>query len=77
MQVVYEGLQLPIDQALRVESRWFAKSCARRSGSMIRSLFVSMQELNKGGAPAQGCAADDAQENRRDRAGFMGAASRL
>ncbi len=24
LQVVYEGLQLPIDQALRVESRWFA-----------------------------------------------------
>src|SRR5215813_7996159 len=25
MQAVYEGLQLPIDQALQVESRWFAK----------------------------------------------------
>src|SRR5207237_2244575 len=25
LQVVYEGLQLPMDQALRVESRWFAK----------------------------------------------------
>ena len=31
MQVVYEGLQLPMDQALRVKSRWLAKiSCARR-----------------------------------------------
>ena len=29
MQVVYEGLQLPFDQALRVEARWFAKICAR------------------------------------------------
>jgi 3-hydroxyacyl-CoA dehydrogenase / enoyl-CoA hydratase / 3-hydroxybutyryl-CoA epimerase len=25
MQVVYEGLQLPVEAALRVESRWFAK----------------------------------------------------
>src|SRR3954470_2654869 len=49
MQVVYEGLQLPIDQALRVESRWFAKILrSPEAASMIRSLFVSMQELNKG-----------------------------
>ena len=49
MQVVYEGLQLPIDQALRVESRWFAKILrSPEAAAMIRSLFVSMQELNKG-----------------------------
>jgi 3-hydroxyacyl-CoA dehydrogenase / enoyl-CoA hydratase / 3-hydroxybutyryl-CoA epimerase len=48
MQVVYEGLQLPIDQALRVESRWFAKILhSREAAAMIRTLFVSMQELNK------------------------------
>src|SRR5262249_18362148 len=49
MQVVYEGLQLPIDQALRVESRWFAKILrSPEAAAMIRTLFVSMQELNKG-----------------------------
>jgi 3-hydroxyacyl-CoA dehydrogenase/enoyl-CoA hydratase/3-hydroxybutyryl-CoA epimerase len=49
MQVVYEGLQLPIDLALRVESRWFAKILRTpEAAAMIRSLFVSMQELNKG-----------------------------
>jgi 3-hydroxyacyl-CoA dehydrogenase / enoyl-CoA hydratase / 3-hydroxybutyryl-CoA epimerase len=49
MQVVYEGLQLPIDQALRVESRWFAKILrAPEARAMIRSLFVSTQEINKG-----------------------------
>src|SRR5256886_2004612 len=49
MQVVYEGLQLPIDLGLRVESRWFAKILRTPEASaMIRSLFVSMQELNKG-----------------------------
>jgi 3-hydroxyacyl-CoA dehydrogenase / enoyl-CoA hydratase / 3-hydroxybutyryl-CoA epimerase len=49
MQVVYEGLQLPIDEALRVESRWFAKILrSPEARAMIRSLFVSMQEINKG-----------------------------
>jgi 3-hydroxyacyl-CoA dehydrogenase/enoyl-CoA hydratase/3-hydroxybutyryl-CoA epimerase len=49
LQCVYEGLQLPMDLALRVESRWFAKILrSPQAAAMIRSLFVSMQELNKG-----------------------------
>jgi 3-hydroxyacyl-CoA dehydrogenase / enoyl-CoA hydratase / 3-hydroxybutyryl-CoA epimerase len=49
LQVVYEGLQLPMDLALRVESRWFANVLRTpEAAAMIRSLFVSMQELNKG-----------------------------
>ena len=49
LQVVYEGLQLPIDLALRVESRWFAKILrSPEAAAMMRSLFVSMQDLNKG-----------------------------
>jgi 3-hydroxyacyl-CoA dehydrogenase/enoyl-CoA hydratase/3-hydroxybutyryl-CoA epimerase len=49
MQVVYEGLQLPMDLALRVESRWFAKILrSPEAAAMIRTLFISMQELNKG-----------------------------
>ena len=49
LQVVYEGLQLPMDTALRVESRWFAKILrSPEAAAMIRSLFVSMQDLNKG-----------------------------
>jgi 3-hydroxyacyl-CoA dehydrogenase/enoyl-CoA hydratase/3-hydroxybutyryl-CoA epimerase len=49
LQVVYEGLQLPIDTALRVESRWFAKILrSPEAAVMIRTLFVSMQDLNKG-----------------------------
>ena len=59
MQVVYEGLQLPIDLALRVESRWFAKILrSPEAAAMIRSLFVSMQELNKGARRPPGRAAD-------------------
>jgi 3-hydroxyacyl-CoA dehydrogenase/enoyl-CoA hydratase/3-hydroxybutyryl-CoA epimerase len=49
LQVVYEGLQVPMDVALRIESRWFAKILrSPQAASMIRTLFVSMQELNKG-----------------------------
>ena len=49
LEAVYQGLQLPMDQALRVESRWFAKILrSKEAAAMIRTLFVSMQELNKG-----------------------------
>ena len=49
LQVVYEGLQVQFDTALRIESRWFAKILrSPEAAAMIRSLFVSMQELNKG-----------------------------
>jgi 3-hydroxyacyl-CoA dehydrogenase / enoyl-CoA hydratase / 3-hydroxybutyryl-CoA epimerase len=49
LQCVYEGLQLDMDTALRVESRWFAKILrSPEAAAMIRSLFVSMGELNKG-----------------------------
>ena len=49
LQTVYEGLQVPMDTALRIESRWFAKILrSPEAAAMIRSLFVSMQELNKG-----------------------------
>jgi len=49
LQVVYEGLQVDMNTALRVESRWFAHILrSPEAAAMIRSLFVSMQELNKG-----------------------------
>jgi 3-hydroxyacyl-CoA dehydrogenase/enoyl-CoA hydratase/3-hydroxybutyryl-CoA epimerase len=49
MQCVYEGLQLPIDLGLRVESRYFASVLrSPQAAAMLRSIFVSMQELNKG-----------------------------
>ena len=49
LQVVYEGLQLPMDQALRVESRYFAKIIrSPEAKAMIRTLFMSKGELEKG-----------------------------
>ncbi len=46
---VFEGLQLPMDLALMVESRHFANILlSKEAAAMIRSLFLSMGELNKG-----------------------------
>lgn len=49
LQAVYEGLQLPMDLALRVESRLFAHILRTpEAAAMIRSLFLSKGELEKG-----------------------------
>ncbi len=74
MQVVYEGLQLPMDQALRLESRWFAHILrSPEAAAMIRSLFVSMQDLNKGARRPAGVAARPVKKIGVIGAGFMGA----
>jgi 3-hydroxyacyl-CoA dehydrogenase / enoyl-CoA hydratase / 3-hydroxybutyryl-CoA epimerase len=75
LQVVYEGLQLPMDQALRVESRWFAKILrSREAAAMIRTLFVSMQELNKGARRPDNIPATPLKRIGVLGAGFMGSA---
>jgi len=48
LQAVYEGLQLPMDLALKVEARYFTHVLQTpEAGNMIRSLFLSKQELDK------------------------------
>ena len=74
LQVVYEGLQLPMDLALRVESRYFAKVLrSPEAAAMIRSLFVSMQELNKGARRPASVPASKISKVGIVGAGFMGA----
>src|SRR6201985_3136323 len=74
MQCVYEGLQLPLDAALRVESRYFAKILrSNEAAAMIRSLFLSMQELNKGARRPQNVAPTKVKKLAVIGAGFMGA----
>ena len=49
LQAVYEGLQVSIDLGLKIESRLFASILkSTEAKSMVRSLFVSTQALNKG-----------------------------
>jgi 3-hydroxyacyl-CoA dehydrogenase/enoyl-CoA hydratase/3-hydroxybutyryl-CoA epimerase len=74
MQCVYEGLQLPMDAALRVESRYFSKILrSNEAAAMIRSLFVSMQELNKGARRPQNVPPTKVKKLGIIGAGFMGA----
>jgi 3-hydroxyacyl-CoA dehydrogenase/enoyl-CoA hydratase/3-hydroxybutyryl-CoA epimerase len=74
LQVVYEGLQLPMDLALRVESRWFAKILrSPEAAAMMRTLFVSMQDLNKGARRPTGAPASQLKRIGIIGAGFMGA----
>ena len=55
LSAVYEGTQLPMDTALRVESKYFAKLVADpQAGNMIRSLFVSKQAAEKGARRPEG-----------------------
>jgi 3-hydroxyacyl-CoA dehydrogenase/enoyl-CoA hydratase/3-hydroxybutyryl-CoA epimerase len=74
MSCVYEGLQLPIDAALRVESRYFTQVLrSKEAAAMIRSLFLSMQELNKGARRPAGVPPTKVKKLAVIGAGFMGA----
>ena len=48
MSCVYEGMQVPIDTGLQIESRYIAKLfSSKETRSMIRSLFFSINEAKK------------------------------
>jgi 3-hydroxyacyl-CoA dehydrogenase/enoyl-CoA hydratase/3-hydroxybutyryl-CoA epimerase len=73
LQSVYEGLQLPMDRALTVESRYFAKILrSKEAAAMIRTLFLSMQELNKGARRPADVPATSLKKVGIVGAGFMG-----
>lgn len=49
LSAVYEGVQVPFDAALKIETGYFTKLVlSPQSKNMIRSLFVSKQALEKG-----------------------------
>jgi 3-hydroxyacyl-CoA dehydrogenase/enoyl-CoA hydratase/3-hydroxybutyryl-CoA epimerase len=74
LQVVYEGLLLPFDRALTVESRHFANILrSPEAAAMIRSLFVSLQDLNKGARRPAGPPPTPLKKVGILGAGFMGA----
>jgi 3-hydroxyacyl-CoA dehydrogenase / enoyl-CoA hydratase / 3-hydroxybutyryl-CoA epimerase len=48
LSALYEGVQVPIDAALRIEARYMTKIMMDPvSRNMIRSLFINMQRANK------------------------------
>ena len=71
---VYEGSLVPMDAALRIESRYFCDLMLRpESGNMVRSLFLSKQALEKGEARPKGQIKGDITKVGVIGAGFMGA----
>ena len=74
LSAVYEGSQLPMDTAIRVESKYFAKVVSDpQAGNMIRSLFVSKQAAEKGARRPAGVAPAPARKIGMLGAGLMGA----
>ncbi|WP_306120010.1 MULTISPECIES: 3-hydroxyacyl-CoA dehydrogenase NAD-binding domain-containing protein [unclassified Roseitalea] len=69
LKCVYEGLLVPFDTALRIEQRYLAEILqTKEAKAMMRSLFVSLQELNKGARrPA------DVKPSRFKKIGVVGA----
>ena len=71
---VYEGLQVPFDVGLRIESRFFAAILrSKEATAMIRTLFVSMGELNKGARRPAAVPKSTLRRVGIVGAGFMGA----
>ena len=74
LKCVYEGLLVPFDTALRIEQRYFTEIMqTREAAAMIRSLFVSLQELNKGARRPAGVPETKFTKIGVIGAGFMGA----
>ena len=74
LSAVYEGSQVPMDTAIRIESKYFAKVVADpQAGNMIRSLFVSKQAAEKGARRPAGIAPMPTRKIGMLGAGLMGA----
>ena len=74
MKAVYEGIQVPMDAALRIETRYFIKTLMTpQAQAMIRSLFLSKQELDKGAVRPAGVPKSDPKKVTVIGAGMMGA----
>ena len=74
LKCVYEGLLVPFDTALRIEQRYFTEILqTTEAAAMIRSLFVSMQELGKGARRPAGVPETKLKKIGVIGAGFMGA----
>ena len=74
LKCVYEGLLVPFETGLRIEQRYFTEIMqTKQAAAMIRSLFVSLQELNKGARRPADVPATKFKKIGVIGAGFMGA----
>jgi len=74
LSAVYEGIQLPIDRAIRIESKYFARVIADpQAGNMVRTLFVSKQAAERGARRPAGVDKSPTKKLAMLGAGMMGA----
>ncbi|ESQ86992.1 3-hydroxyacyl-CoA dehydrogenase [Asticcacaulis sp. AC460] len=74
MHAVYEGLQVPFDTALKIETRYFSKTLMTpQAKAMMRTFFFSMQAIGKGSGRPDGYAKTEFKQVAVLGAGMMGA----
>ena len=74
MSCVYEGLQVNIDRALVIESRHFVRvATSKEAKSLIRTMFLGMNEANKGASRPKNVPPTDVKKVGILGAGMMGA----
>lgn len=74
LSAVYEGAQLPMDKAVRLESKYFTKLFLDpQSRNMVRSLFVNKQAAEKGARRPAGLEKAPTKKLAMLGAGLMGA----
>lgn len=74
MACVYEGLQVNIDRALAIEARHFVKvATSKVAKNMIQTLFLGMNEANKGASRPKGIPKTEVKRVGILGAGLMGA----
>ncbi len=74
LSAVYEGTQVPMDLAIRIESKYFAKVASDpQAMNMVRSLFVNKQAAEKGARRPKDVAKAPTKKLGMLGAGMMGA----
>jgi 3-hydroxyacyl-CoA dehydrogenase / enoyl-CoA hydratase / 3-hydroxybutyryl-CoA epimerase len=74
LSCVYEGAQLPMDKAVRIESKYFTKLFLdAQAGNMVRSLFVNKQAAEKGARRPKNVEKNPTKKVAMLGAGLMGA----
>lgn len=74
MSCVYEGLLVNIDKGLMIESRHFvAVATSKEAGNLIRTMFLGMNEANKGASRPKDVPKTDVKKLGILGAGMMGA----
>ena len=74
MHAVYEGLQVPFDTAIRIETRYFCKTLMTpQAKAMMRTFFFSMQQIGKGSGRPAGYPKTEFKQVAVLGAGMMGA----